>query len=154
MTCPSCGVSVNAMELNCSECGHEFRNTNLSKLMNEFTKKLEHCELTYSGRNMLKNKASIISNFQIPTNKEDYIDFITFSVSQANSINFSKLEKILGTYLLIVTYGMYNKNKPKTNLKNAWISMADSIKSKAQFLDSNDNSFVAKINELHNKLNR
>lgn len=26
MTCPACGATVNAMELNCSECGHEFRN--------------------------------------------------------------------------------------------------------------------------------
>ena len=30
MTCPACGATVNAMELNCSECGHEFRNVESS----------------------------------------------------------------------------------------------------------------------------
>ena len=149
-TCPACGATVNSMELNCSECRHEFRNTGSSQLMNNFTKKLGQCELMYSGKKVYLEKASIISNFPIPTNKRDFIDFITFSLAQANSIQFSIMENFLGTYLLIITYGLYNKNGPKKALKKTWLSMAERIHGKASFLDKEDHDFIEKINNLYN----
>ena len=70
---------------------------------------------------------------------------MTFSTFQSNGIPLSQMDKFAGTQ---GTYGH------KLVLKNAWTSMADSIHSKAQFLNSNDTSFIAKINEIHNKLDR
>jgi len=166
MTCPACGATVNSMELSCSECGHEFRNTGVSNLMSEFKEKIDKAaniaiqekssglfgkmmalvdQETDNERKIYNAKANIIKNFPIPSNKEDLIEFMTFSTSQSNGIPLSEMDKFAGT---MGTYGH------KLVLKNAWISMADSIKSKAQFLDTNDNSFVAKINELHNTLDR
>lgn len=166
MTCPACGATANSMELSCGECGHEFRNTGLSNLMSEFKEKIDKAannaiqekstglfgkmmalvdQETDNERKIYNAKANIIKNFPIPSNKEDLIEFMTFSTSQSNGISLSEMDKFAGT---MGTYGH------KLVLKNAWIAMADSIKSKAQFLDSNDHSFVAKINELHNTLDR
>ena len=166
MTCPACGATVNSMELSCGECGHEFRNTGVSNLMSEFKEKIDKAaniaiqekssglfgkmmalvdQETDNERKIYNAKANIIKNFPVPSNKEDLIEFMTFSTSQSNGIPLSEMDKFAGT---MGTYGH------KLVLKNAWIAMADSIKSKAQFLDSNDNSFIAKINELHNTLDR
>lgn len=166
MTCPACGATANSMELSCGECGHEFRNTDLSNLMSEFKEKIDKAaniaiqekstgffgkimalvdQETDNERKIFNAKAKVIQNFPIPSNKEDLIEFMTYSTAQANGITLSQMDKMAGTH---GTYGH------KLVLKNAWIAMADSINSKAQFLDSNDTSFVAKINELHNKLER
>ncbi|MDG1350242.1 MAG: hypothetical protein P8P80_04015 [Crocinitomicaceae bacterium] len=166
MTCPACGATADSMKLSCGECGHEFRNTGLSNLISEFKEKIEKAETnaiqekstglfgklmamvdqeTDNERKIYNAKANIIKNFPIPSNKEDLIEFMTFSTSQSNGIPLSKMDKFAGTQ---GTYGH------KLVLKNAWTSMADSIQSKAQFLDSNDTSFIANINEIHNKLDR
>ena len=166
MTCPACGATINATNLSCGECGHEFRNTGLSNLMSEFKQKLDDAEKnaiqekstgflgkilsmvdseTENERKIFNAKSNVIKNFPIPSNKEDIVEFLSFSISQANGVPVSAMDKFAGSS---GTYGH------KIVLKNAWITMADSIKSKAQFLDSNDNSFVAKINELYNELDR
>ncbi|MDA9161632.1 hypothetical protein N9O13_04495 [Crocinitomicaceae bacterium] len=166
MTCPACGATVNSMELSCGECGQEFRNTGVSNLMSEFKEKIDKAaniaiqeksaglfgkmmalvdQETDNERKIYNAKANIIKNFPVPSNKEDLIEFMTFSTSQSNGIPLSEMDKFAGT---MGTYGH------KLVLKNAWTSMADSIHSKAQFLNSNDTSFIAKINEIHNKLDR
>lgn len=168
MTCPACGATANSMELSCSECGHEFRNTGVSNLMSEFKEKIDKAaniaiqekssglfgkmmalvdQETDNENKIFNAKAKVVQNFPIPSNKEDLIEFMTYSTAQANGIRLSQFEKMGSKYANVNAI-------PKLVLKNAWIAMADSIKSKAQFLDSNDHSFVAKINELHNKLER
>ena len=166
MTCPACGAPSHSMELSCGECGHEFRNTGLSNLMSEFKQKLENAENnatqekssgflgkilaivdgeTEKERKIFNAKSNVIKSFPIPTNKEDMIEFMSYSIAQANGIPLNKMEKIAGTQ---GTYGY------KLVLKNAWISMANSIKSKAQFIDNKDSSFIKKISELHTKLDQ
>jgi len=165
-TCPACGATVNAMELNCSECGHEFRNTGLSNLMEDFIEKLDRAQSnavqekstgllgkfmsmidgeTENERKIYNAKANIIKNFPIPTNKEYFVQFMTYSVAQANGIPLSKMDKIAGTS------GTYAH---KLVLKNAWISMADSIQSKAQFINKGDEKFISKINTLSKQIDR
>ena len=166
LTCPACGATANSMELSCGECGHEFRNTGLSNLMAEFKEKIDKAanlavqekstgflgklmalvdEETDNERKIFNAKAKVVQNFPIPSNKEDLIEFMTYSTAQANGITLSQLDKMAGTQ------GTYAH---KLVLKNAWIAMADSIKSKVQFIESKDNNFVAEINKLHNKLKR
>ena len=165
-TCPACGATVNAMEINCSECGHEFRNTGLSNLMEDFIEKLDRAQSnavqekstgllgkfmslidgeTENERKIYNAKANIIKNFPIPTNKEYFVQFMTYSVAQANGIPLSKMDKIAGTS---GTYGH------KLVLKNAWISMAESIQSKAQFINKGDEKFISKINTLSKQIDR
>jgi hypothetical protein len=167
MTCPACGANAKSMDLSCGECGHEFRNTDLSNLMSEFKEKIDKAaniaiqekssdlfgkmmalvNQDADNENKIFNaKAKVVQNFPIPSNKEDLIEFMTYSTAQANGITLSQFEKMGSTYAI--------SSMPKVVLKNAWIAMADSINSKAQFLDPNDTSFVAKINELHNTLDR
>lgn len=165
-TCPACGATVNAMELNCSECGHEFRNTGLSNLMEDFIEKLDRAQSnavqakstgflgkfmsmvdgeTENERKIYNAKANVIKNFPIPTNKEYFVQFMTYSVAQANGIPVSRMDKLAGTQ------GTYAH---KIVLKSAWISMADSIQSKVQFIDKGDEKFISKINTLSNQIDR
>ena len=165
-SCPACGATVLAMELNCSECGHEFRDTGLSNLMEDFIEKLDRAERnalqekstgllgkfmsmidgeTENERKIYNAKANVIKNFPIPPNKGDIIEFMTFSVSQANNITISRMIKLAGAQ---GTFGH------TIVLKNAWISMADSIQSQAQFIDKGDEKLISKINTLSNQIDR
>jgi hypothetical protein len=40
MTCPACGSTVNSRDLNCNDCGHEFRNVGAINSIKEFYKKI------------------------------------------------------------------------------------------------------------------
>jgi len=83
--CPSCGAPVPSLSLKCLECGHEFRNTEATLSINEFFKQVKSAKPD--------DRAIIISNFPIPNNKEDLIEFISMSVG--NSKELSDQEKMI-----------------------------------------------------------
>ena len=98
--CPSCGESVKSFQLNCSGCGHEFRNNrNNDSSINKFLSKLEEIDKKVyktgyeTGKNQWmheselnnireRKKVDLISNFSIPINKEDLYEFLIFSKSK------------------------------------------------------------------------
>ena len=84
--CPACGASVKAMALVCSECGHEFTNTesnkSISKLLNELNNlKKKNNEQDWDFD---KRKAELINHTPIPVNREDLLEFLSICCSQAD----------------------------------------------------------------------
>lgn len=77
--CPSCGSPVPSFTLKCSDCGHEFRNTESTQSVKEFYNQLKSAKL--------EEKATIISNFPIPNNKEDLFEFITISIGNSRELS-------------------------------------------------------------------
>ena len=89
--CPSCGASVEAGTVKCAECGYEFvgieANSSVTKLSN-LIQEIEDRSAKRGGENALKaifgmdtrsqEMVSTISNFPVPTTKEDLLEFILF----------------------------------------------------------------------------
>ncbi len=86
--CPQCGAPVEPMAVKCSTCGYEFRNVEALKSSQVLAAKLDEIDAAYrdkkqifkKGFNMtdeqrIKERASVIQNFPIPTTKEDLLDF-------------------------------------------------------------------------------
>ncbi|MDB9984088.1 hypothetical protein OAE00_01040 [bacterium] len=100
-TCPACGSFIKAMELTCSDCGHEFTNTQanstLLKLLEQI-EKINNKEITTPqilkgalGEQAKKNqidqeknklKSELIENFPIPNTREDMLEFLAYSLSK------------------------------------------------------------------------
>jgi len=81
--CPSCGEVLKSFEVNCTACGYEFRDSNLSETVKDFTQKLLAAEND-------EQKAAIVRNFPIPNTKEDVFEFIV--LASTNMLNEKKDE--------------------------------------------------------------
>jgi hypothetical protein len=124
-TCPACGASVKAFQIKCNDCGHEFSNTlsltSKQKLFSEFekveieersrtlnfTEKLD-AERVYD-RKINARKASIVSTFPLPYNKEDLLDFFNLAIHESKK---------------------YGSVQDDDVLRQAWKSKANELKSK------------------------
>ncbi len=124
-TCPACGASVKAFQINCNDCGHEFTNTlsltSKQKLFSEFekveieersrslnfTEKLD-AERVYD-RKINARKASIVSTFPLPYNKEDLLDFFNLAIHESKKFGSVHDDGVL---------------------RQAWKSKANELKSK------------------------
>lgn len=97
--CPSCGSPVKAFKISCEFCGHEFREskalTSKQKLHEELVnaeKEERSRSLSWSEkldaenvyqRNVDSRKASIVSSFPLPNNKEDILEFFNWSIQES-----------------------------------------------------------------------
>jgi hypothetical protein len=163
--CPSCGARVQSFSTKCSDCGHEFRNIDSSNSIKQLISKLELAEQSaknssQSGgilggllamvdndtaieRKVFEAKANIISTYPIPNSKEDFLEFLTLSIAQINSIQIGTLERLAGTS---GTFGY------KIKYKNAWVSVANSVIMKARFSMKEDKSTLAEIEHYAKQL--
>lgn len=77
--CPQCGNPVEPLAMQCSACGHVFRNAPALMSSQVLYKKLEDIDMAYrnSGneKRRIQERASAIMNFPVPTTKEDLLDF-------------------------------------------------------------------------------
>ena len=106
-TCPACGASVKAMELLCSECGHEFNNlkanSTLLKLLDEIerinSKEIsspqilkgalgEQAKKSQMDMERNKLKSELIENFPIPNTREDILEFLAYSLSKGKDSSY------------------------------------------------------------------
>lgn len=120
--CPSCGAQVQAMTLRC-DCGYEFKKAKAVSSVNLLFDKLNSVTLTeaevkivnegrtpqqqdYLRNKMLtEKKISIISTYPVPNSKEDLLEFLSISVSEANK-KLSFLEQKINFYILILIAGI------------------------------------------------
>lgn len=138
--CPSCGAPVPSLSLKCSECGHEFRNTEASQSIAEFYKHLKSSNIA--------DRATIISNFPVPNNKEDLIEFITLSVGNSRSLDDEERQ----TYVKNAWSGTF---KPELHYReseiSAWQGKSEAAIMKAKLLFSTDEQILAKIKMYENQ---
>jgi hypothetical protein len=80
-TCPACGAPAKALDIACSECGHEFQNKKANKSITELIDKLEAEDNLHYENDILRSqkKSIIITQFPIPQTKEDIFEFLSFS---------------------------------------------------------------------------
>lgn len=120
--CPSCGAQVQAMTLRC-DCGYEFTNAKAVSSVNLLYDKLNSVTLTAEEektvkkattaeeqdmlrKNMLiEKKISIISTYPVPNSKEDLLEFLSISVSEANK-KLSFLEQKKNVLILVLIAGI------------------------------------------------
>jgi hypothetical protein len=124
--CPSCGAPVPAMTAVCPECGHEFRNVDVTGSVKNFLTRLEDAEK--SGNH---NAAySLIKNFPIPNGKEDLLEFIIESTSRLAVISGSD-----------------------ANYRESWEIKLNQAYQKANIVLKNDKDTMAQIESLMEKHN-
>ena len=149
--CPSCGAPVPSLALFCTECGNEFRNTEATISISEFFKQVKSA--------MPNDRAMIISNFPIPNNKEDLVEFITMAVG--NCREMSSIEQM--TYFEkkgLITQSWKPELQVRLNEINAWRGKAENAIMKAKILFSDNTALLEHLkkpedlfieNTTHNK---
>lgn len=152
--CPSCGAPVSSFNTKCSDCGHEFRNTQAASSITKLYEDLKKAEEEERERpkswaekmdgEMSINKSvankqkSIISTFPVPNSKEDILEFLSLASSEA--------QKKTG-------FSLYKNIDPVHILKNAWHAKCEQIIIKARFSMKEDKKTLAEIEEYAKRLN-
>ena len=163
--CPACGSMVESFQLKCADCGHEFSNiestASIEKLFNMLNEAEEGRKEDSTSNNPFsavgsmmaqsmstmtgpgkidKKKIEIISNFPIPTSKNDILEFLTLAVPKA---------KQLGNFL--------TKNNPENKSHNefvpVWKTKCEQIVMKARFSMKDDKKTLDQINNYAKELN-
>ena len=76
--CPNCGEVLESFVAVCPACGYEIRNNHVSRMVSEFSSKLEQVRT-------LDQKVELIRNYPIANNKEDIFEFMI--LASANLTN-------------------------------------------------------------------
>lgn len=135
--CPNCGEPVEPMAVKCSACGYEFRNVDALKSSQRLAEKLEAIDEAYRGKkiehnvgfglkedrtifDIFREKVTTITNFPIPTTKEDLLDFAISMQSKWKSSTMGD---------------------DQLGLKSAYKAKYDECVNKAQILFPNDPMF-------------
>jgi hypothetical protein len=140
-TCPSCGSELEAFLNSCKDCGHELRFDALERLINKI-------ELNPNS------ERDIISNFNIPINKESLIEFFTFSIGKIedegldDSIKKAWFAKLQEAISIINSTGIISIESEEFLNINKRI---DTIKWKLS-LDSSTIQNTANVNDLLNQI--
>ena len=162
--CPSCGAMVTSFSAKCSDCGHDFSNIEANASIQKLFKMLNDAENTrreeeqtsnplkalggfyakaLSGvrgmGNVEKKKMEIISNFPIPTTKDDILEFLSLAIPKA---------KTIGIFL--------TKNNPENKAHNefaqVWKTKCEQIIMKAKFSMKDDKKILEEIESYAKEL--
>jgi DnaJ-domain-containing protein 1 len=144
--CPSCGAPVQSFKPTCSDCGHEFTNTQanstLLKLLEQI-EKINNKEITTPqilkgalGEQAKKNqidqeknklKSELIENFPIPNTREDILEFLAYSLSKGKD----------NSYMSYFGDGY--------STSGAWRKKAEEVIIKSKIMFKNDNAFFKQL---------
>lgn len=172
--CPNCGAQVLPMAIKC-ECGYEFTGQKAVSSVQLLFDKLNNITLTPSDERAIDNelrpmfkedvrnkiilekKINIISTFPIPNTKEDIIEFLSLSISEANKpLGF--FEKRLNCAILLffaglITVGLawllgftYLPQKPfaAEKIKKAWRAKYEQVLIKGRSMRG-DSDFIQQL---------
>lgn len=182
--CPNCGAQVQAMTLRC-DCGYEFTNAKAVSSVNLLYEKLNSVTLTAEEERTVKaaiaapamerlrkkmlteKKISIISTYPVPNTKEDLLEFLSISVSEANKkLSFTEQKK--NVYILVLIAGIVipvlgwlaglvqvelNMNFPEEKLVKAWRAKCEQILLKGRSLRG-DAEFTQQLNYFESLLEK
>jgi hypothetical protein len=162
--CPACGAIAQSFQTKCSDCGHEFSNIEANASIDKLFKMLNDAEdmrkedsdtsnplkamgsfyaKSFSGMTgpgkVDKKKMEIISNFPIPTTKNDILEFLSLAVPKAKQI---------GNFL--------TRNNPENKAHNefvrVWKTKCEQIIMKAKFSMKEDKKALEEIMQYANEL--
>jgi hypothetical protein len=162
--CPACGAIAQSFQTKCSDCGHEFSNIEANASIDKLFKMLNDAEdmrkedsdtsnplkamgsfyaKSFSGMTgpgkVDKKKMEIISNFPIPTTKNDILEFLSLAVPKAKQI---------GNFL--------TRNNPENKTHNefvrVWKTKCEQIIMKAKFSMKEDKKALEEIMQYANEL--
>lgn len=91
--CPNCGAHLPSMVASCPDCGYELRDTALSDSVKEFSRK-------YNEASSNEQRAAIVDNFQIPTNKEDILEFMAIAMPLVKKNRKLPISLLIGIALI------------------------------------------------------
>lgn len=162
--CPACGAMVQSFQTKCSDCGHEFSNIEANASIDKLFKMLNDAEdmrkedstssnpLSAMGSMMAKQmtssfgpgkvdkkKMEIISNFPIPTTKNDILEFLSLAVPKA---------KQKGNFLT----KQNPENKTHNDFVPVWKTKCEQIIMKAKFSMKEDKKALDEIMQYANEL--
>lgn len=136
--CPSCGSPISSFQINCTDCGHEFRNIEGISSINKLHVELQNVEEIERNRPrswaekfdgeiavakaVANRQKAIISSFPVPNAKEDLMEFLSISCAEAS--------KKLGFFIASV--------HPEAVLKSAWKTKCEQVILKARMSMKDD----------------
>lgn len=162
--CPSCGAMIQSFKTKCSDCGHEFSNIEANASIDKLFKMLNDAEdmrkedadtsnplkaiggfyaqafsgMTGPGK-VEKKKMEIISNFPIPTTKNDILEFLSLAVPKAKQLG-----------------NVFTKQNPENKTHNefvpVWKTKCEQIIMKAKFSMKDDKKSLEEIMHYANEL--
>lgn len=159
--CPACGSMVQSFQTKCIDCGNEFSNIEANASINKLFQMLNDAENERKDEGMSVGKAlggmfanaygvgggdkvdgkkkTIISNFPIPTTKNDIIEFLSLAVPKAKTVgNFlTKTQPV---------------NKGHNDFVNVWKTKCEQIIMKARFSMREDKKTLDEINNYAKEL--
>jgi len=162
--CPACGSIIQSFQTACIDCGHEFYNIESNASINKLFKLLTEAEdmrkADSNTSNPLKaigtfyaksftsilgpgkvdrKKMAIISNFPIPTSKNDILEFLSLAAPKAKQIG-----------------NFFTKNNPENkshnDFVNVWKGKCEQIVMKARFSMKQDKKTLEQINSYAKEL--
>ena len=158
--CPACGSMVQSFQIKCIDCGHEFSNIESNASINKLFEILNDAEnerkderMSFgnalegmfaksfgldSGNKVDSKKKTIISNFPIPTTKNDILEFLSLAIPNA---------KKAGNFF---TSGSFNspanhRNKLHNDFVTVWKAKCEQIIMKARFTMKEDKKTLEQI---------
>jgi hypothetical protein len=148
--CPSCGSSIQSFSTICSDCGHEFRNSQLSHSVQKLAEMLNAVEADpasqasglfglFPDRNQMlglsparDKRKEIIRNFPIPNTKEDLLEFLAMAIPNCKKPSLFQRKASW-------------ENIDRTELADVWKAKCEQIVMKARFSMKNDPTTLAEI---------
>lgn len=159
--CPACGSMVQSFQIKCIDCGHEFSNIESNASINKLFEMLNDAENERKDEGMSVGKAlggmfanaygvgggdkvdskkkTIISNFPIPTTKDDIVEFLSLAVPKA---------KTVGNFLT----KSHPENRGHNDFANVWKTKCEQIIMKARFSMKEDKKTLDEINNYAKEL--
>ena len=147
-TCPACGASINSMELNCNSCGHEIvnkkSNASLTAFLNKFeninnegSKDLKFGTAHIKQQNLVQGKNELVQNYPIPNNKEDLMEFLSYSISKGRDFSYVSYFGLLAG-----------------NISGSWRMKSREIIEWSKTIAGNDINFINFIKQKETELNK
>lgn len=147
--CPNCGGIINAFEVKCPVCGHEFRNNESSSSTKLFAKHIQEIEASRPNR-LGKRKIweineidktdqeviSLIKNFPVPNNVEDMFEFMSLALS---NINYQALA------------GHPDYSDAEKQKSEAWLNKMSQIYTKASMMNIGEQEYI-KLTQIHSAI--
>ena len=162
--CPSCGAMVESFKTSCGYCGHAFTNVDANSSIERLFKMLNEAEdmrimekqsdnpfsaiggvFSESLSNIRgpgkvdRKKMEIISNFPIPTTREDMLEFLSLALPRAQK---------KGNFIT----AQNPENKVHNSFVNVWHAKCEQIIMKARFSMKDDKKTLEEINHYASTL--